>query len=82
MSQNINDLRSAMFDTLQALKAGTISVEQARAASEIGKVLIDSARVENEYLKISGGSESDFIEPGHPSLPSGVTGITRHRLVG
>lgn len=81
MSQNINDLRSAMFDTLQALKAGTITVEQARAASDIGKVLIDSARVENEYLKISGNVKSEFIEPSEP-LPVGVVGVTRHRLAG
>lgn len=81
MSKNINDLRSAMFDTLQALKAGTITVEQARAASDIGKVLIDSARVENEYLKISGNVKSEFIEPSEP-LPVGVVGVTRHRLAG
>lgn len=81
MPQNINDLRSAMFDTLQALKAGTITVEQARAASDIGKVLIDSARVENEYLKISGNVKSEFIEPSEP-LPVGVVGVTRHRLAG
>lgn len=81
MSQNINDLRSAMFDALKLLNKGEITVEQARAASEIGKVLIDSAKVENEYLKITGNSKSEFIEP-QPDLPNGVTGITRHRLAG
>lgn len=82
MSKNINDLREAMFDTLAKLKSGDLTVEQARAASQIGGVIIESAKVEVEFLRVNEGGESNFFENEAGSLPSGVVGITRHRLVG
>lgn len=83
MSKNINDLREAMFDTLAALKDGKITVEQAKAASEIGQVIINSAKVEVDYLRVNNGGETPFLEAaGNDNLPPGVTGITRHRLAG
>lgn len=81
MSKSINDLREAMFDTLAALKSGKISVEQARAASQIGGVLIESAKVEVEFMKVSEGGGSGFFEVAE-RLPDGVVGITRHRIAG
>ena len=83
MSKNINDLREAMFDTLAKLKAGELSVEQARAASQIGGVIIESAKVEVEYIKANNGGEMPILEAiGSDNLPPGVLGITRHRLAG
>lgn len=83
MSKNISDLRDAMFDTIQALKEGTITIEQAKAMSEIGQVIINSAKVEVDYIRANNGGESSFIDAvGNDNLPPGVTGITRHRLVG
>lgn len=83
MSKNINDLREAMFDTLAKLKSGDITVEQAKAASQIGGVIIESAKVEVEYIKANNGGEMPFLEAvGNDNLPPGVVGVTRHRLVG
>ncbi|KAK50229.1 hypothetical protein [Bordetella bronchiseptica] len=83
MSKNISDLRDAMFDTIQALKEGKITIEQAKAMSEIGQVIINSAKVEVDYIRANNGGESSFIDAiGNDNLPPGVTGITRHRLVG
>ena len=80
--KTISDLRAALFDALQGVKNGTLDLEKARAVNEIGKTLIDSAKVEVEYLRVSGGGESAFIETavGADNLPPGVTGITRHRI--
>lgn len=81
MSKNINDLRDAMCDTLSLLKEGKITAEQARAASDIGKVIIDTAKVEVDYIRASKGGVSDFIEPStSQQLPNGVLGIRTHRL--
>ncbi|UXL05295.1 hypothetical protein [Achromobacter xylosoxidans] len=83
MSKNISDLRDAMFDTIQALKEGKITIEQAKAMSEIGQVIINSAKVEVDYIRANNGGESSFIDAiGNDNLPPGVTGVTRHRLVG
>lgn len=83
MSKNINDLREAMFDSLAALRKGEITVEQAKAISEIGQVIINSAKVDAEYAKSNGGGMVPFLEsPVVEALPNGVVGITRHRLVG
>jgi hypothetical protein len=84
MSKTINDLRETLFATLQAVKDGTMDLDKARTINEIGKTVIDTAKVEVDYLRVTGGGESSFIDtaigadnlPG--SLPNGVVGITRH----
>ena len=83
MSKTINDLRDAMFETMTALKEGKITIEQAKAVSEIGQVIINSAKVEVDYIRANNGGESSFIDAvGKDNLPPGITGVTRHRLVG
>jgi hypothetical protein len=73
-----------MFDALDALKKGEMTVEQAKAAVGIGHAIIDSARVEVEYFKTrddAGGTS--FIEGGESkqkTLPAGVRGITTHKI--
>lgn len=80
---NINDLRSTLFDTLKGIKDGSIDLEKARAINEVSKTIIDTAKVEVDYLKINGGGESPFVEAvGNNNLPPGIVGITRHRLRG
>lgn len=85
MSGNtLTDLRASLFDTLQQVKAGALDLDKARAVNEIGKTLVDTARVEVDYLRASGGGESTFIDSaaGDDNLPPGITGRTVHRLKG
>lgn len=84
MSQSIEDLREALFATLQGVKDGSIDVEKARAVNELGKTLCDTAKVEVDYIKATGGGESTFLATtiGNSNLPPGVTGVTQHRLRG
>lgn len=84
MSKTIDDLRTALFDTLEQVKAGTMDLDKARAVNELGKTLIDSARVEVDYLRTTGGEASSFIDTtpdeDEKDLPKGITGRTVHRL--
>jgi hypothetical protein len=84
MSKSIEDLREALFATLQGVKDGSIDVEKARAVNEIGKTICDTAKVEVDYIKASGGGESTFLSSavGADNLPNGITSITRHRIGG
>ena len=59
--KTISDLRAALFDALQKVKDGSMDLDKARAVNELGKTLIDSAKVEVDYLRTTGGDESSFI---------------------
>ncbi len=82
MSKDITTLREQLFATLAGVKDGSIDLERARAVNEIGKTLVDTARVEVDYLRATGGGESAFLDTaiGSDNLPAGVTGRTVHRL--
>lgn len=84
MSKSIEDLREALFATLQGVKDGSIDIDKARTVNELGKTLCDTARVEVEYIKAAGGGESSFLSTaiGADNLPPGIKGVTRHRLQG
>jgi hypothetical protein len=87
-TKTIADLRAALFDALQGVKAGTLDLDKARAINEIGKTLVDTAKVEVDYLRVTNGDKAPFIDgspeaqpqPGTPALPPGITAITQHRL--
>jgi hypothetical protein len=83
-SKDITALREHLFAALEGVKAGTLDLEKARAINELGKTLVDTARVEVDYLRATGGGESAFIDTavGNDNLPPGITGITQHRLKG
>lgn len=83
MSNNIVDLRTHLFDALRGLKNGTVSIEKAKAMSEVSQVIINSAKVEVDYIKSSKAKGSGFLDGGPtPDLPPGITGIRQHRLEG
>ena len=83
MSKNISDLRSSMFNILDELRAGKLTVEQAKAAAEIGQVVINSAKVEIEFIRETGAPGSGFIDTATAeSLPNGVLSITQHKMKG
>lgn len=83
MSKNISHLREGLFDALDMLKKGDLTVEQAKAYSEMSQVIINSAKVEVDYIRANNGGETPFLESvGNDNLPEGVISVTRHRLVG
>ena len=85
MSTTMDDVRKALMDTLSDLrdKDKPMEVDRARAVAQVAGVLVDSARVEVEFLKLSQGHQSKFIAPESvPELPKGVVGIRQHRIAG
>lgn len=83
MANNINDLRTHLFDAIRSLKNGTIDIEKAKAISDIAQVIVNSAKVEVDHAKVTGSKGSGFLEKSdEEKLPPGITGIRQHRIQG
>lgn len=88
MSKTLTDLRAALFETLEGVKAGTVDLDRARTINELGKTLIDSAKVEVDFIRATDGDASSFIQPEQAPRLESVGGtdwpgqVTRHRLQG
>jgi len=89
-TNTITDLRGHLFDALRGLndKSKPLDIDRAKAISDVAQTIINSAKVEVEHLRVTGGKGSGFIPESVPSLPSGTTVIgqaqgvtvTRHVL--
>jgi hypothetical protein len=82
MSNDITALRKHLFEAIQGVKDGTLGLDDARAINELCKTITETAKVEVDYLRATGGGESSFIDSaaGADNLPEGITGRTVHRL--
>ena len=92
-NETINDMRSHLFGALRGLsdKQNPLDIERAKAIADVAQVIVNSAKVEVEHMKLAGGKGSGFIpEATKPSLPDGTTvvdqkpgvTVTRHSLKG
>ncbi len=63
MKNTIEDLRNVLFDTLHALKSKTepMDIDRALAMKEVAQVIVNSAKIEVDHMRISGGTGSGFI---------------------
>lgn len=88
---NLQALREHMFETLKGLKDGSIDVEKAKVMGEIGQVLINTAKVEVDFIRANNGGNSEFLESSGatPRLTKKLTqtglkvvegNVTRHTL--
>lgn len=73
---HIDQVRNALLATLTDLrdKEKPMDIERAKAVAQVATVLVDTAKVENEYLKITGQVNSDFLEAAKeepPAIPQG-----------
>lgn len=94
MSNTIESLRDHLFQTLAALrdKETPMDLDRAKTVCAVSQQIIDSARVEVEFVKVSGGRGTGFIpDAATPAaLPNGqgngakpgILGVTRHKLAG
>jgi len=85
----IDQLREHLFETLKALRdpVNPMDVARAKTIADVAQVVINSAKVEVEHMKVLPGSGTGFIPEaikteGNKTLPSGITGVTRHRIAG
>ena len=67
MAKNkLRDLRDHLFETIEALKDDEkpMEVERAKAISGVAQALISSAKVELQFLELTGQeSQSEFLGP-------------------
>lgn len=79
--KNIDDLRELLFSTIEGVKAGTLDVDRAKVIGDLSQVMVNTAAVEVKYAQAIGQKGSNFLEKGE-ELPSGITGIRQHRMIG
>lgn len=67
---NIRDLREHLFETLKALRdeKNPMDLERAKTISTVAQTLINSAKVECDYVEITGGKGSGFIPDERPAV--------------
>ncbi len=67
MTNDIRELRSILFDTLGDAKdpSKALDLERCKVVADLSQVLINTAKAEVEFLKVSGGKSTGFLEaPG------------------
>lgn len=86
-NNTLEDLREHLFETLKALRdpENPMSIERAKAISEVAQTVINSAKVEVDYLDVTDQNSARLPvfepKPEEPAkLPAGVASITTHRL--
>jgi hypothetical protein len=97
---HITQLRAQLLDTLSDLRNrdNPMDPDRARAIAQVASVLVDSAKVEVDYLKATHQDHAPFLETPadasvahlghtpatthHEGPGNGITAITRHSLQG
>lgn len=82
MTTHINTLRDHLMQTLAGLRDrdNPMEPDRARAVATVASVLVDTARVEVDYIKATGGDTSGFLggKPPAPELPAPDGSPTAH----
>jgi len=84
-TNSVDALRAELFGALRDLRAGKIDVQVAKGVSDIAQTIINSAKVEVDYLRANGGGDSNFLDAATTAgklLPPGITGSRVHRIKG
>lgn len=69
MKNKIEDLRNHLFETLEALKDPDkpMELDRAQAICNVAKEITSSAKVEVDFLKVTGGSRGSGFMPDEES---------------
>jgi len=82
MTPHITQMREHLMETLASLRDRTNPMEpdRARAVAQVASVLVDTAKVEIDYIKAVGADRSDFLEmpSAAPGLPNASDGPAAH----
>lgn len=79
--RNIQDLRELLFDTIQGVKNGTVTIEKGRVISDLSRVMTETAKAEVAFVQATKGKSSAFFTHVEKEvLPNGIKGITQHRI--
>lgn len=82
MKHTIDDLRDTLFDTLKDLrsKEKPMELDRALAVVAVGKVIVDSAKTEVAFMKVTGGDGTGFIQKQLPGPDTKTPGKIVHRM--
>lgn len=73
MSNDINALREALFDTLRGVKEGKLDLDKAKAINETAQTIINTAKVEVDFMRQTGATVASGFLPvpadAKPQLP-------------
>ena len=62
MARNkIEDLRDHLFEIIEMLKEDDMQLDKAKAIADIAQVIVNSAKVEVDFIKVVHGNGSGFI---------------------
>lgn len=66
--KNIEDLRAHLFETLAALKdpAKPMEIDRAKAIVDVAQVIVNTAKVEVDYVKATGAKGTAFVPAALP----------------
>lgn len=75
---HIDQVRQSLLDTLADLRNrdNPMDIDRAKTVAQVASVLVESAKVENEYLKITGQDRSKFLE--QPAVAAPAAAVTAH----
>src|SRR6187549_2638598 len=63
MNRDITGLREKLFDAMEKVADGSMSLDKGKALCEIAQVIINSAKVEVDFIKALGGkAQSGFMQ--------------------
>lgn len=74
MKNGIEDLRNHLFATLEALQdtEKPMDLDRAKAVADVAQTIINSAKVEVDLLRVTGGSsDSSLFSPKSLPAPKG-----------
>ncbi len=82
MKNRIEDLRNHLFETLEALRDEEKPMELARASeiANVARVIVDSAKVEVSFLKVTGALRATNFIPLVEEVDAPFADAQRRRL--
>jgi len=71
MRNKVEDLRDHLFETLEALKDAEkpMDIDRAKAISGVAATIIDSAKVEVDFIRATGSEKGSGFIPEEPRGP-------------
>lgn len=71
MKNKIEDLRNHLFETIEMLKDAEkpLDVERAKAIAEAAQVIVNSAKVEVDFMRAVNATKGSGFIPTEPTLP-------------
>lgn len=82
MKNKIEDLRNHLFATLEDLRDPDkpMDIPRAKAIAEVAQTIINSAKVEVDYIEATGAIKGTGFIPDEPQItrPTGRNGALRH----